>query len=122
MRRTIFKSKIHRATVTHADLDYDGSVTLDADLMRAAAVLPHDGLTPYRPWTRLFVLVLDHLVGVVPPLVARRMPRRRDGPLDGPGGCRTRGRYERRHQLRDGIEAAVLHHCLHVRGLLDVLQ
>jgi len=35
MRRTIFKSKIHRATVTHADLDYEGSVTLDADLMRA---------------------------------------------------------------------------------------
>jgi len=27
--------KIHRATVTHADLDYEGSVTLDADLMRA---------------------------------------------------------------------------------------
>ena len=42
MRRTIFKSKIHRATVTHADLDYEGSVTLDADLMRAADILPHE--------------------------------------------------------------------------------
>jgi len=42
MRRTIFKSKIHRATVTHADLDYEGSVTLDADLMRAADILPYE--------------------------------------------------------------------------------
>ncbi|HEY3359647.1 MAG TPA: aspartate 1-decarboxylase [Polyangia bacterium] len=42
MRRTLFKSKIHRATVTHADLDYEGSVTLDADLMQAADVLPHE--------------------------------------------------------------------------------
>ena len=31
MRRTLFKSKIHRATVTQADLDYEGSVTIDAD-------------------------------------------------------------------------------------------
>ena len=29
MRRTLFKSKIHRATVTHADLEYEGSITLD---------------------------------------------------------------------------------------------
>jgi aspartate 1-decarboxylase len=42
MRRTIFKSKIHRATVTHADLDYEGSVTIDADLMRAADILPYE--------------------------------------------------------------------------------
>ena len=42
MRRTIFKSKIHRATVTHADLDYEGSVTLDADLMREADILPYE--------------------------------------------------------------------------------
>jgi aspartate 1-decarboxylase len=39
MRRTLFKSKIHRATVTHADLHYEGSVTIDADLMRAADIL-----------------------------------------------------------------------------------
>jgi aspartate 1-decarboxylase len=38
MRRTLFKSKIHRATVTHADLDYEGSVTIDEDLMDAANV------------------------------------------------------------------------------------
>ncbi len=36
MRRTFFKSKIHRATVTHADLDYEGSVSVDEDLLEAA--------------------------------------------------------------------------------------
>ncbi|MFF9591664.1 aspartate 1-decarboxylase [Streptomyces sp. NPDC014646] len=40
MLRTLFKSKIHRATVTHADLHYVGSVTVDADLMEAAYLLP----------------------------------------------------------------------------------
>ena len=40
MLRTMFKSKIHRATVTEADLHYVGSVTIDADLMRAADLLP----------------------------------------------------------------------------------
>ncbi|QSB05136.1 aspartate 1-decarboxylase [Natronoglycomyces albus] len=40
MLRTMFKSKIHRATVTQADLHYVGSCTLDADLMRAADLLP----------------------------------------------------------------------------------
>ena len=38
--RTMFKSKIHRATVTQADLHYVGSVTIDADLMDAADLLP----------------------------------------------------------------------------------
>jgi aspartate 1-decarboxylase len=42
MRRTLFKSKIHRATVTHADLEYEGSVTIDGDLMRAANILPYE--------------------------------------------------------------------------------
>lgn len=39
MFRTMFKSKIHRATVTQADLHYVGSVTIDADLMDAADLL-----------------------------------------------------------------------------------
>ncbi|MBO8188187.1 aspartate 1-decarboxylase [Streptomyces spirodelae] len=39
MFRTMFKSKIHRATVTQADLHYVGSVTIDADLMAAADLL-----------------------------------------------------------------------------------
>jgi aspartate 1-decarboxylase len=40
MYRTMFKSKIHRATVTQADLNYVGSVTIDRDLMDAADLLP----------------------------------------------------------------------------------
>jgi aspartate 1-decarboxylase len=39
MFRTMLKSKIHRATVTQADLHYVGSVTVDADLMEAADLL-----------------------------------------------------------------------------------
>ena len=42
MRRQMFKSKIHRATVTHADLDYEGSVTLDENLLEAADILEHE--------------------------------------------------------------------------------
>lgn len=40
MLRTMFKSKIHRATVTQVDLHYVGSVTIDADLLDAADLLP----------------------------------------------------------------------------------
>ena len=40
--RIMMKSKIHRATVTQADLDYVGSVTLDADLMDAADLLENE--------------------------------------------------------------------------------
>ena len=40
MYRTMLKSKIHRATVTQADLHYVGSVTIDEDLMDAADLLP----------------------------------------------------------------------------------
>ena len=40
MIRTMFKSKIHRAVVTHADLHYVGSVTVDLDLLEAADILP----------------------------------------------------------------------------------
>lgn len=40
MLRTMFKSKIHRATVTQANLHYVGSVTIDADLLDAADLLP----------------------------------------------------------------------------------
>ena len=39
MRRTMMKSKIHRATVTGSDLDYVGSITLDPALMHLADVL-----------------------------------------------------------------------------------
>jgi aspartate 1-decarboxylase len=39
MRLSMFKSKIHRATVTEANVDYEGSVTIDQDLMDAANML-----------------------------------------------------------------------------------
>lgn len=42
MRRTMMKSKIHRATVTQANLDYVGSITIDRDLMEAADLLPNE--------------------------------------------------------------------------------
>jgi aspartate 1-decarboxylase len=42
MIRRMFKSKIHRATVTFADLDYEGSVTIDQDLLERAQILPHE--------------------------------------------------------------------------------
>jgi aspartate 1-decarboxylase len=42
MFRTILKAKIHRATVTKADVDYIGSITIDAELMKAADILPYE--------------------------------------------------------------------------------
>jgi aspartate 1-decarboxylase len=42
MRRTMLKSKIHRATVTGSDLHYVGSITVDADLLDAADILEHE--------------------------------------------------------------------------------
>lgn len=39
---TMFKSKIHRATVTQADLNYVGSITIDETLMDAAGILPNE--------------------------------------------------------------------------------
>lgn len=42
MLRVMLKSKIHRATVTEANLGYEGSLTIDADLMRSADILPYE--------------------------------------------------------------------------------
>ena len=42
MQRIMCKSKIHRATVTDADLNYEGSITLDADLIKEANLLPYE--------------------------------------------------------------------------------
>ena len=39
---TMFKSKIHRATVTEANLNYMGSITIDRTLLEAANILPHE--------------------------------------------------------------------------------
>src|SRR5204863_5380153 len=42
MRRTMLKSKIHRATVTGSDLHYVGSITIDQDLLDAADIREHE--------------------------------------------------------------------------------
>ena len=42
MRRTMLKSKIHRATVTGCDLHYVGSITIDPELLGAADILEHE--------------------------------------------------------------------------------
>lgn len=42
MRRVMMKSKIHRATVTETNLDYEGSLTIDKDLLDAADILPNE--------------------------------------------------------------------------------
>jgi aspartate 1-decarboxylase len=39
---SMFKSKIHRATVTEANIEYEGSVTIDQDLLDAAKMLPYE--------------------------------------------------------------------------------
>lgn len=40
--RTMLRGKIHRATVTGADLHYEGSVTIDASLLEGAGILPYE--------------------------------------------------------------------------------
>jgi aspartate 1-decarboxylase len=42
MLLTMMKSKLHRATVTQADLEYEGSIAIDRDLLDAARILPHE--------------------------------------------------------------------------------
>jgi len=42
MERLFLKSKLHRATVTDADLNYEGSISIDPDLMKAADILPFE--------------------------------------------------------------------------------
>ena len=44
MRRFMMKSKLHRATVTETNVEYEGSLTVDTDLLDAADILPHEQL------------------------------------------------------------------------------
>ena len=48
MLRNMLKSKIHKATVTQADLMYEGSLTIDSDLMRAVGLLPYEKIKIYN--------------------------------------------------------------------------
>lgn len=42
MMLTLMKAKLHRATITQADLDYEGSIAIDRDLLDASGILPHE--------------------------------------------------------------------------------
>jgi aspartate 1-decarboxylase len=48
MQRILLKSKIHRATVTDANLQYEGSLTVDEDLLRFADILPFEQIKIYN--------------------------------------------------------------------------
>ncbi|MEO5344136.1 MAG: aspartate 1-decarboxylase [Gammaproteobacteria bacterium SHHR-1] len=48
MQLTLLKCKIHRACVTHAELDYEGSCAIDRDLMRLAGILPYEQIQVYN--------------------------------------------------------------------------
>ena len=48
MKRILLKSKIHRATVTEANLEYEGSVTIDTDLLDAADIVEHERVEIYN--------------------------------------------------------------------------
>ncbi len=48
MRRTMMKSKLHRARVTDANLNYEGSLTIDAQLMELADILPYEHVRVYN--------------------------------------------------------------------------
>ncbi len=65
MRVQMFKSKIHRATVTHADLQYEGSVTIDSDLLKAADILPNEAVHIWNVTrgTRLMTYALEGPAG-----------------------------------------------------------
>ncbi len=48
MTRNMLKGKIHRATVTGADLHYEGSITIDRDLLEAADIVPYEEVWIYN--------------------------------------------------------------------------
>lgn len=48
MRLTLMKSKLHRATVTEADLNYEGSISIDPVLCEAARFYPHEKVDIYN--------------------------------------------------------------------------
>ena len=48
MKLTMLKAKIHRATVTRAHLDYEGSVTIDRNLLEASGILPYERVEIYN--------------------------------------------------------------------------
>ncbi len=61
MLLNIFKSKIHRATITHANVAYEGSITIDKTLMEAANILPYEAIHVWNvnSGTRLITYVIE---------------------------------------------------------------
>ncbi len=47
MTREMLRAKVHRATVTECDVEYEGSLTLDADLMNACGMVPYERIDVY---------------------------------------------------------------------------
>ena len=48
MQRTMLKSKLHRATVTHSELEYEGSCAIDSSLLRAADIKEYEQISIYN--------------------------------------------------------------------------
>ena len=48
MQRTLLKSKLHRVTVTHSEVDYEGSVAIDEKLLAAADIYEYERLEVYN--------------------------------------------------------------------------
>ncbi len=65
MLRTMLRSKIHRAKVTQADLNYEGSITVDTDLLDAAKMVPFEKVSIYNVTngSRLDTYVIPGIAG-----------------------------------------------------------
>lgn len=63
MFRKFLRSKIHRATVTQADLHYEGSLTIPPELLQAASILPHEAVVVWNvtQGTRLETYAIEGL-------------------------------------------------------------
>lgn len=48
MELTLLKAKLHRACATHAEVDYEGSCGIDADLLHVAGIVPHEQIEIYN--------------------------------------------------------------------------
>ena len=56
MQRTMLKSKLHRVTVTHSELDYEGSCAIDANLLEAANMREYEQIHIYNVTDRKSVV------------------------------------------------------------------
>jgi aspartate 1-decarboxylase len=65
MQREMLKSKIHRVTVTQAELYYEGSITVDKDLLEAADILPYEKVQVlnFNTGTRLDTYTIEGTAG-----------------------------------------------------------